>query len=319
MRKQTRARPELHPVQTSVDDRKSSPTPSAMFSATSSLFPAITRTDGLLSPICPPQSPGYDLVERKRRRAVDEHHDRREKYDAPLTMTARSLSPISEHMMSDRRPFTANLPPPSARVISPLSPDPHPEHSRGPTLAEETRSILLSGLPNDATRQEAAAHSPPSDRRQSLPASILSARRSSIELQQKLEERGRTYNSVYFVAAVALRRASDSSSSVNEGESGKTSPIDGDTVTIRARIRPCAPDRKPFLVKRTFDRTTLPELPSLGARRLSAISPRSSIALSPNPRRSSVAVEVDFGPSGADKSPVRCSNPVPIRKCHSPL
>ena len=85
-------------------------------------------------------------------------------------------------------------------------------------------------------------------------------------------------------------------------------------MTIRARVRPRALGRKPFIIKREFDmdelRATIPEpLPTLaGPRRLSADVPGMHTAA--QGRRWSSTIH---GPD-AEGPPVRSSNTVPIRK-----
>jgi hypothetical protein len=91
-------------------------------------------------------------------------------------------------------------------------------------------------------------------------------------------------------------------------------------VTIRARVRPCALDRKHFVLQRTFDmdelRAIIPEqLPaSAGGQRLSnELASRSPLPASR--RRSSMA---DSAKPGLDlvrrRSHVQNTNTVPIRK-----
>jgi hypothetical protein len=321
METQTRARPELRPVCTSREQHPAYPRTTPL-SATGPLFSASLS---LPSPMYP-ASPGYDYAMRAHERALVDRLDRpdprgtRESQQSPTT--ARSLSPISGQTMSARRVTVASLPLPRAPAPSPRSPGlaqyPGPQ-----TIAAQNKEILLRGLPDGLPRSPLEPASATDDRRQSLPPWFPRARRSSQQVREELQSWGHVYfgSSSYadcFVSAVSLRRHSDSSSA-DEGAAAKETPAGGkNRVTIRARVRPCALDRKPFLLRRTFDmdelRATIPELPpvSAGARRPSAELPSRS-PLPASRRRSSMAGSAKRG-LDLDRSHVQSTNTVPIRK-----
>ena len=308
-----RSRPELRPVWTgrgqhaaylgSTPDSATSP---ALFSASLALP----------SPMYP-ASPGYDHTMRAHERALVDRLDRRGSQLSPAT--ARSLSPISEQALAARRASAASLPLPRARVPSPPSPAlaPHP----GPqTLAAQTRSILLSGVPDGLPRVPLET-SPLADRRPSLPPWSAGARRGSQQLRDDLRDWGHVYFgnvsiSDCFVSAVALRRASDPSA---DDTPARGRLLGGrNRITIRARVRPCALDRKPFLLRRTFDmdelRATIPEMsPASAGPRSSPIERASRSPLPASRRRSSGAASAKHGPD-LDRSHVQSTNTVPIRK-----
>ncbi|KAK4100720.1 hypothetical protein N658DRAFT_427065 [Parathielavia hyrcaniae] len=322
METQTRSRPELRPVCTSREQHSAYPRTTPQ-SATGPLFSA---TLSLPSPMYP-ASPGYDYVMRAHERALVDRLDRpdqrgrRESLHQPSPTTARSLSPISEQTMSARRVSVASLPLPRARAPSPRSPG-FAQYPGPQTIAAQSREILLRGLPDGLPRSPPDPSSATDDRRQSMPVPWSpGARRSSQQVRDELQSWGHVYygkSSIAdcFVSAVALRRHSDSSSA-DEGAAAKGSPPRGkNRVTIRARVRPCALDRKPFLLRRTFDmdelRATIPELPSApaGSRRPSAeLSSRSPLPASR--RRSSLALGAKHG-LNLDRSHVQSTNTVPI-------
>lgn len=253
------------------------------------------------------------MVARLDQRGRLEHHQ--------SSTTTPSLSLISEQQtLSARRTSIISSPLPSAPAPSPLSPGFAVQYPRKQTLAAKTRSILLSGLPDGLPRQQVSDANTVAQRRQSLPMVSPSSRwerRNSLQMRQELQAWGHVFfrNGSYascFVSAVALRRSSDSSSADESAAAmGKNQ------VTIRARVRPCALDRKPFLIKRAFDmdelRATIPELSPVSARTrrfstdLSARSP-----LPAGRRRSSIAVGGELG-ADRDMSPIRGTHPVPIR------
>ncbi|KAL2259082.1 hypothetical protein VTK26DRAFT_7375 [Humicola hyalothermophila] len=321
METQPRPRPSLQPVWTGHQQHQdpSHPSPS---SARSPLYSASVRRDGLPSPMYP-ASPGYDQSMRMHERALVDRLDQRgrqEHHQSPTT--TRSLSPISEQpALSARRASVASLPLPNAPAPSPQSPGFAVQYPRRQTLAAETRSILLSGLPDGLPRIQPSEAGGTVDRRQSLPVTSPNSRwerRTSLQIRQELQAWGHIFfrnasEANCFVSAVALRRSSDSSSA----EEGTTAGGMGkNLVTIRARVRPCALDRKPFLIKRTFDmdelRATIPELPtvSAGTRRISTdLGTRSPLPA--RRRRSSMAARTESG-ADLDKSPIRGTHIVPI-------
>ncbi|KAL1836872.1 hypothetical protein VTJ49DRAFT_4538 [Mycothermus thermophilus] len=316
METQARSRPVLQPVRTDHDQHSSYSMPSA-YSGASPLYPP-SVTAPAPTPVYPASSHAYELAMRAHERALLDRLDRldqrgrRDSVHSPAA--ARSLSPISEQSLSARRASVASLPLPREPAPSPLSPA-YAQYSRPQTLADQTREMLLDGMLDSLPRQP-----PPriDDRRASLPSLTGASRRNSQQVRDDLQEWGRVYfgnptNADCFVSAVALRRHSDSSSA-DEGAAAKESPADGSNrVTIRARVRPCALDRKAFLLRRTFDmdelRATIPDRPpsSVASRRLS----NDLGSWSPERRRSAAAASVRQGP-GIDRSHVRSINTVPI-------
>lgn len=131
----------------------------------------------------------------------------------------------------------------------------------GRSIVDETRSMLLSGM----TASQANNLGTVANRRLSATAEALQKnRRQSLMLIQPdmLQAWGHVYfndpaKADVFVAPSAMRRRSGS---------GQASMIEGNRVSIRARIRPKSKDRKPFLLARSFDleqlRTTLPTTPT---------------------------------------------------------
>ena len=319
METQARLRPELRPVWTGQEQHDDQPSPST-YSARSPTFPASARRGGLPSPMYP-ASPGYDQSMRMHERALVDRLDqpgRRESRESPTT--ARPLSPISEQPLSARRVSVVSLPLPNAPAPSPRSPG-FPVQRQ--TLVAETRSILLSGLPDGLPRPHPTSVDTTAERRQSLPSTFSRGRRSSQQQRQELQAWGHVYFNVgseanCFVSALALPRRSESSSA-DEGGAAKGRPSEGgNIVTVRARVRPCALDRKPFILKREFDmdelRATVPELSpvSSGARRPSAEFSRRN-PLPAGRRHSSIATNSGFS-LDLDKSPIRSTNTIPIRK-----
>ncbi|KAK4041577.1 hypothetical protein C8A01DRAFT_34418 [Parachaetomium inaequale] len=323
METQTRSRPELRPVWTGRGDQHPAYPRTTPHSATSP-GPLYSASLSLPSPLYP-ASPGYDHTMRAHERALVDRLDRldqrgrRGSQQSPIT--ARSLSPIAEQTPSTRRVSVASLPLPSAPAPSPRSPSlmqyPGPQ-----TIAAQTREILLEGVPDGLPRPPPASAGAVDDRRQSLPFSVPSERRNSQEIRDELRDWGHVYFgngpiADCFVSAVALRRHSDSSSAVEDAAAKETPPGGGNRVTIRTRVRPCALDRKPFLLTRTFDmdgiRATIPELSpvSAGPRRPSNDHHISRTPLPTRRRRSSMAAGAKHG-LDLDRSHVQNTNTVPI-------
>lgn len=131
----------------------------------------------------------------------------------------------------------------------------------GRLMVDETRSMLLSGM----TASQANNLGTVASRRLSVTTEALQKnRRQSLVLIQPdmLQAWGHVYfndpaKADVFVAPSALRRRSGG---------GQAGIIEGNRVSIRARIRPKSKDRKPFLLARSFDleqlRTTLPVTPT---------------------------------------------------------
>ncbi|GAB1310015.1 BTB domain-containing protein [Madurella fahalii] len=313
METQSRLRPDLRPVWTGRDQHPDYPRGPG-YAARSPLYSSSFRRDSLPGAMYP-ASPGYVPSMRMHERALVDSLDQRGRLVEPQQSppsTVRSLSPISEQALEARRASIASLPPPRTLGLSPRSPRLFMPYPRRQTLAAETRSILLSGLPDGLPRLQDPSADITAERRASLP-SFSTARRSSQQLRQELQAWGHIYlgngsEASCFVTAVALRRSSGGSS-VDEEEATKGRPPEWrNRVTIRARVRPCELGRAPFLLRRTFDmdelRATIPE-PSPGpggSQRPSAdLSHRRSL---PAPRRRSSP--------DLDKSPVRGVSTIPI-------
>jgi hypothetical protein len=179
-------------------------------------------------------------------------------------MPSSLMSPGTEQMVASRfekvsvnsplRPRTPGAPPPTPASAYPLE-------TRRQTIAAETRSMLLSGV----SQTQASSLGAIIDRRQSAPAEvILRQRQNSLLLfREQLQAWGHVHfgnatNADVFVAAVSMRRPSDSSS-----DGGEPDKKHSDRVTIRARVRPRDLDKKPFLITREFDleelRSTIPQ------------------------------------------------------------
>jgi len=283
-----------------------------------------------------PRSPGYDHSMRRHERAMVDSLDARGRHGSQDARNAyRSLSPIAEANWNRHRssfalsPASPHAPAPTPissnpRTVThglPISPNPVTHglpiyRPRNQTLAAETRSILLAGAPPAA---QTNAPGTASERRQSLPPSLTSFRRNSQQERQELQAWGHVFfgngsEANCFVSAVSLRRSSESSSGEETPGSPSKGAKAGNRVTIRARVRPCALGRKPFLITRAFDmdelRATIPQPPPS----TSAAAPRK---LSADLRVDSPAQDRRRFSAGSDASitSVRSSsNTVPIRK-----
>jgi hypothetical protein len=316
---QARSRPTLQLLWAERDQHPPCPRPASYPVSSSPALASLTAP----SPMLPESSHAYDLAMRAHERTLLDRLDRFERTRRDSQHSpgpARSLSPISEQSLSARRTSVASLPLPRAPAPSPCSPSSaYAPYHRPQTLVDQTREMLLDGMPDQLPRL-----SPPDldSWRLSLP-SPLAARRSSQQVLEELQDWGHVYfgnTSIAdcFVAAVALRRHSDSASADEGVSKGSSTPSDGRSrVTIRARIRPCALDRKPFLLRRTFDmdelRATVPDrLPSslTPKQRLSSDDLNSH---SPG-RRRSVVVPGNRQAPDIDLSHMQSTNTVPIRE-----
>ncbi|KAK1752558.1 hypothetical protein QBC47DRAFT_363311 [Echria macrotheca] len=327
MEAQSRPRPPtLHPVWTGPDEysrhHKNPP-----YSARSSVFSPVTRSPNMPSPMYP-RSPGYDYSMRRHEQAMLESLDSRGR-PRPLEIqdtrtTVRSLSPIAEANWDRRRSSFASVASPRAPAPTPVSPRPplYLQHPRPQSLAAETRSMLVNGLPSIHV---GSANS--SGRRQSMPPALPTPRRNSQHTRDELQAWGHVFfgnasDASCFVSPLALRRSSESSSTddaTDDAASPAPRPQVGNRVTIRARVRPRELGRKPFLLKREFDmdelRATIPEpSPNLKEpRRFSAdvVKPNGH-GHGKNRRRSSTASVLD-----SESSPVRSTNTVPIHAAYA--
>ncbi|KAK5657022.1 hypothetical protein OQA88_3547 [Cercophora sp. LCS_1] len=325
MEAQARMRPaKLQPVWTDHDSRSKYPR-AAPYSTHGGPYSPSLRTPTMPSPL-DTRSPGYDYPKRRHeqtmvdRTMVDRFDQRRLSPIEPHGNRGpiHSLPPITEANWERRRGSFASIPLPRAPAPTPTSPLPPMQLPRTRTLEDETRNMLLSGLP--PPRPGLTASTPADLRRQSLPPATPTMRRNSDRMRQELRAWGHVFfgngsDASCFVSAVALRRSSDSS--LSDGSRTPTGPQGrtGNRVAIRARVRPCELGRKPFLIKREFNmdelRATIPETSPTSAtepRRLSVDPARLSPGQSKGFRRSSLAA--------GDASPVRSTNTVPIRMQH---
>src|SRR3569833_1995672 len=234
---------------------------------------------------------------------------------SPIAEQASLASPMAKMSVASSPP---SRPSGGARVVSSQPP-------RRRSISAEARSMLLSGRPAaEATHLGASV-----PRRQSAPAQEVprqQQRRGSLLLRQQLRAWGHVYygsatTADVFVAAAALRRPSAASSSGEDEAKMAAAPAPG-RLTVRARVRPRALERKPFVIQRSFDvdalRATLPEASptSPGAERQHAPA---AAAVFP-PRRAGGAAARSRAGSATRTSPdisrslMRGINAVPIRK-----
>ncbi|WQF87126.1 hypothetical protein CDEST_12140 [Colletotrichum destructivum] len=271
-------RPSLHPLWSSQYNLGGFPRSAGRPSAPNSYYSPSDRSPKSLPT---PVFPSNDGSMRQHERAMVDRLGHRIRQSQPADLTPpksaarpRPLSPLAGHPARDARRYSATAP------ISPRRPGPPPPATPGSpptvashrrqTLAAETRSMLLAGLGEEVQR------------RQSVAGAGYFARSKDAEKRLHLEQLrawGRVYlgdakTSDVFVQAVALRRQSDASTG-SENSTGDSSPprmpptptTPSHQTAIRARVRPKALERKPFLIQRTFDieqlRSTVPDpLPS---------------------------------------------------------
>lgn len=347
---QSRSRPSLQPIFTEYHNLEGYPR--TAFSVACSPYtsspssPRGTRT--IVYPPSPPprdeSSPrhydrpsaeAYDMMRRRRDSITPDGH-------------RRNLRSIAEHSQNSPRFWPA--PAASFSQTRRSSGYQIPRHlsqvPRRQSIVEETRSLLLTGMPSEHMRSigRAMAHS---ERRRSLPNSPLSARRRhSHNVREQLLVWGHVYylNAVTadcFVVAVALRRPSETAPAGREdikSEKADEKPEKtGNRVTIRARVRPRDIERKPFILQRSFDldeiRSTIPDPPATpaSARRESvsvellspsaAVTPRSADLGRRASSTSSHGETLGEGKDGKDGSTesihrklIRGANALPMRK-----
>lgn len=241
------------------------------------------------------------------------------------------LAPIAEQAIVTRVGLMS-MDSPMLQMAPPGTPT--AQGARNRSMAEQTRSMLLSGMtPSQANDVETVAN-----RRLSAPADMLQKqRRHSILLIQpdKLQDYGHVYlgnptKADVFVAPSALRRQSEVCI--------KSEGVEENRVDIRARVRPRSKGRRPFVISRNFDldqlRTTIPS-PNMspfwrqqsvaplspGDVSASARTPTSPLVESPlaarGARRSSMAASVLRAGHGQQLRPG--SRELPIRKSLTPL
>ncbi|KAI8223574.1 hypothetical protein K4K54_006054 [Colletotrichum sp. SAR 10_86] len=253
-------RPSLHPLWTSQYNLGGFPRSSSGRSASASYFSSSDRSPKSLPT---PVFPSNDGSMRQHERAmVDRLGGQKPRTALRLDLSPRKtahrpspLSPLAEHSVDGRRYSAAQMSP--RRPPPPPSPrSPPVAGNRRQTLAAENRSMLLAGLGDEAKR------------RQSVPNAGYLQRSKDADKRHQLEQL-RAWGHVYlgdaktsdvFVNAVSLRRDSNASTN-SEGSAGDSSPtrmpttptIPSNQTAIRARVRPRALERKPFLIQRTFD------------------------------------------------------------------
>lgn len=250
---------------------------------------------------------------------------------------------------------------------------PTPEAAASPSR-DGARSLLLFGLPES----EAARLGRSLDRRESAPVAESPASASTIHSEiLQLREHLRSLGPVYLgntsaadvlVQAVSLRRNSLPDSPSAGSPAVKEEPLDEDTpmddatpddakprtpesprfgneISVRARVRPRQPDRRPFVMRRKFNldelRATIPDPGVSPARRSSVADMASPYPCTPGPpptpligrarRRSTSAKHgpMPFSPrgrrtpgsagAGSEANPApRPANLMPIRESPAP-
>ncbi|KAB5578616.1 hypothetical protein GE09DRAFT_1214776 [Coniochaeta sp. 2T2.1] len=309
---QSRSRPSLQPIFTEYHNLEGYPrsafsvayspyTPSPRSPRLTRRMPPIVYAQPSPSPRGEPsprryeRSPPESYDPRQRREyemSPPESHDPRQQRRESITPDGhrRDLGPIAEHSPTSQRTF---WPAPTASFSQTRRSSGYqiPRHlsqvPRRQSIVEETRSLLLTGIPSDHVRSigRAMAHS---ERRRSLPNTPLTARRRhSHNVREQLLVWGHVYygnalSADCFVTAVALRRPSEAPPAVTNKENEKSiksedakpadkpaAPQKDNRVTIRARVRPRDIERKPFILQRSFDldeiRSTIPDPPATPA------------------------------------------------------
>ncbi|PSR87205.1 hypothetical protein BD289DRAFT_482293 [Coniella lustricola] len=255
-----------------------------------------------------PSTSGYDVSMKQHERAMVERLQGRGRQGSATSdrLSWAPLSPGAEPavVLGDDEPHKVSpFKNPNAGHLSLTTPktavNAREYGSKGHSIVDETKSMLLSGGPaSQAGNLETAA-----ERRLSVStifASKLSIQSPVAAIQPDvLQVFGHVYfgdpaKADVFVAPSALRRESlgDQTEDVGRGQ-----------LTVRARVRPKDKDRKPFVLTRSFDlvqlRTTMPATlttPSTSRRPSEALlspaalsSPVNPPALGSDRRRASVA------------------------------
>lgn len=309
----SRLRSSLQPLWTDYDSHGECP--STAFGHSRS--PAFAASSAILPRPLHPSAPGYDPVMRKHEKALLERLDQRRSILA--RGPDQTLSPLGHGA-------SARSEPPGDDGFTPV------QEGRRRTMVAETRSMLLSGM----AYGQAGHVGTPVDRHPSLtlPAPEVAAstttpptamgRRESQDIRSELRRLGPSYlghgvSADCLVNAVALRRPSDTSSS----DDGITKTDQARGQTIRCRVRPRAPGRKPFILQRTFEidelRSTVPNESAIAAAPIP--TDRRSRISAVSRRRSSVAFHRPGLPLAQENSGLnihqnspRGSDAVPIRK-----
>jgi hypothetical protein len=308
---QARSRPSLQPLFTEYHNLEGYPRSAFSVAAYSpyTSSPSSPRATRPMPSLVYPSTPHGEASPRRHDRATIEGYDPRRRGDS-ITPDGhrRNLRPIAEHSPTSPRAF---WPAPTASFSQTRRSSGYqiPRHltqvPRRQSIVEETRSLLLTGIPSEHVRSIGRVMAQ-NERRRSLPNSPLTARRRhSHTVREQLRVWGHVYygNAVSadcFVVAVGLRRPSETPSVGKENETSHQAadtdkrPVDkantrtdNKRVTIRARVRPRDMERKPFILQRSFDldeiRSTIPDPPA---------TPSSAS------RRESVSVEL-LSPSAA--------------------
>ncbi|OIW23952.1 hypothetical protein CONLIGDRAFT_674108 [Coniochaeta ligniaria NRRL 30616] len=285
------SRPSLQPIFTEYHNLEGYPR--SAFSIAYSPYTSSPSSPRAMPTLVYPPSPsprGEASPRRYERAPADSYDLRRRRESITPDGHRRNLGAIAEHSPTSPRAF---WPAPGASFSQTRRSSGYqiPRHlsqvPRRQSIVEETRSLLLTGIPSEHMRSigRAMAHS---ERRRSLPNSPLTARRRhSTAVREQLLVWGHVYygnaaSADCFVVAVALRRPSDTPSVGKENDKSeppadeKPGKASSSRVTIRARVRPRDIERKPFILQRSFDldeiRSTIPDPPATpaSARRESA-------------------------------------------------
>jgi hypothetical protein len=166
-----------------------------------------------------------------------------------------ALKPISEFTLASPLSHPHQRPPLSAPLL------PLPGYRR-PTIAEETRSMLLHDVEQDRLAPPPHALG----RRGSAPSGVVRARNVQLQRQREhLRRRGligpyRSREPDLLVVPVELRRLSTIATHSGDSEMPSPHPVDGHLTT---RVVIHSRNRKPLVLTRTFDlnelRATIPE------------------------------------------------------------
>lgn len=282
----------LKPPAIWTETQRSGGYPSRPYTTCDSVYSPRMRSPNIPNPLYP-RSPAYDNSMRRHERAMVGRLDQRNwpgPAESPTSHgSPRTLAPITELHGRDRRSSIACPPYAHSYAHSSHSPT-RPldyDYPRRPTMAEEPRAIPFIRPPEPP---RSTVHISLAERRRSLPPSLPAARRAARQRRQELQAWGHVYfgngsEADCFVNPCALARRPSDASSV-EGSGTEENAADREKeyrrqsrLTIRARIRPRALDRKPFLLTRVFDmdeiRATVPdpEPTSPASRRQSADYP----------------------------------------------
>lgn len=217
-----------------------------------------------------PSTTGYDQVMRRHERAmVDRLDPRSRRQSEDRSSTSNSLPPIAEQgaAIASRLEKVSVIGPMDPTGSVNLQPLIQPAQiARRQTIAAESRSVLLSGVP----AQQVGSLGSAVNRRQSLPATPTApGRRNSQPIREQLQTWGHVYlgdsqDADILVTAVSLRRLSDPASGDDGQDAVNPGTPKSSEFNFCVRVRdPSDPKKKPFTISRKFDldmlRSTLPE------------------------------------------------------------